>query len=133
MPSFTLKQIVSFLSGLHIPAASHRVIVDGTEKGECTAASFRSVVTLRGLEFPVDYAYRLDGVETKLSSRLRSQGLGAGGRESIKVNGQDVTEDDVLIGFDGDGVPSVYVEFRYKADGETHSVKFIAPLPEADA
>ncbi|MBS1718845.1 MAG: hypothetical protein JST35_00190 [Armatimonadetes bacterium] len=122
----SLRQIVTFLSG-HIPPDAHRVFIDGEEKGKCTRASFRTVVVLSGLEFPVDYAYELDGATTTLSSRMRIQGLGAGGREQIKVNGKDVTGDDVVIGFEA---PNAYVEFRFK-DGETpRSVKFVAPLKD---
>ena len=132
MPSIKLSDIIKFLSGLNVSPENHTVLLDGEPKGDCTRASFRSVVSLSGLEFPVDYAYKFEDKETTLSARLRSQGLGKGGREQIKVNGAGVKGDDVLVGFELDGItPIAYVEFRY-LDGDTErSVKFLAPLPNA--
>jgi hypothetical protein len=130
----SIDQVIRFLSGLHVDPEQHTVLIDGIQKGRCTRASFRTVFSFKGVEFPVDYAYMSDGVETTLSSRLRKQGLGQGGREEIRVNGKDVVADDVLIGFEaGNGSPSAYVEFRYAESegGGKRSVKFVAPLKDA--
>lgn len=86
-------------------------------------------MSLHGLEIPVEYAYLLSGEETTLSSRLRTQGLGKGGREQIKVNGKDVQGDDVIIAFEASGVPpKATVEFRFALDGIQKTVTFVAPL-----
>src|SRR5690348_10648522 len=97
--AFTLPDLARLL-GHHADPAQHVVLVDGKRKGTCTEASFRLVLSLTGLEFVVDYAYELDGSRTALTSRLRSQGLGVGGREHILVNGQAVANGDVVVGSD---------------------------------
>lgn len=123
-----LSDIISLLLK-HVDAEDHVVFVDGEQKGTCTRASFRFVVTLRGIEFPVDYAYELEGATHTYSSRPSRGGLGKGGREQIKVDGQEVEGDDVIVGADDDtGLPGLHVEFRYKQGGTDHSVKFVAPL-----
>lgn len=134
VPSIPLAKIVKFLSGAHVPAGEHIVVIDGEQSGTCTQASFRTILGWRGLEFPLDYAFSLDGTTTKLSARLRMQGLGSGGREQIKVNGVDVTGDDVLVGFEAEDPlrPTAYVEFRFNAGEGDRSIKFLAPLEDAD-
>ena len=124
--SISLRTIAEILDKSAKPE-DHIVEVNGERMGTCTRASFRIVFSWSGVEFPVDYAYELEDESVALSSRLRSQGLGKGGREQITVNGQDVEEDDVLIGMEAD---NLYVEFRYR-DGvgePLESVKFMAPL-----
>jgi len=126
--SLSLSSIITLLKK-HAAAADHVVFIDGEEKGDCTHASFRVVVSLSGVEFPVDYAYQLDGQTTTLSSRVRREGLAAHGHEQILVNGQDVDNDDVLIGEDSSaGIPGLFVEFKYSQEGVEHRVKFVAPL-----
>jgi hypothetical protein len=127
VPVISLFQVINFLKGAHVPPSQHKVFIDDVEKGVCTKASVRTVLSLGGLEIPVDYAYTLDGSETTLSARLRTQGLGAGGREQIKVNGHDVQSDDVVISFDGSHGNAV-VEFRFTDENRAQRVKFVAPL-----
>lgn len=114
----------------HASAGDHTVIVDGEDKGKCcTHASFRMVFSFSGVEFPVDYAYSLDGQTHTFRSRLRREGIGSGGREQIMVDGKDVDDDDVIVGSSSiDGMPAVHVEFRYSDQGKPHSVIFAAPV-----
>ena len=130
--TLSLRQLVAFLGGLSVAPEAHRVIVDGREGARCTRASFRSVFGITGVEFPVEYAYvEGDAPEVVLTSRLRTQGLGAGGRERLLVNGKDVEGEDVLVSFSVDGAPSASVEFRWKEGGTARSVRFLAPLDDA--
>jgi hypothetical protein len=126
----TLPTIVRFLSG-SVEPGNHVVVIDGQEsEATCTRASVRTVFGLGGLEIVVDYAYELGGTTSTLSSRLRRQGLGSGGREQIKFNGKDVTADDVITGFEGSDTlnPVGYIEFRFVAEGQNRSIKFVASL-----
>lgn len=126
--AISLTDIARLLSK-HADPSEHTVFVDGEQTGTCTRATLRIVFSLSGVEFVVDYAYELDGKKTTFSSRLRSGGLGAGGREQILVNGQDVENDDVVIGADDStGLPGFYVEFKYTDHGTAKRVKFAAPV-----
>lgn len=128
----TLRQIILLLNRQARPE-EHVVFVDGERRGRCTRASLRPVLSLRGFEIVLDYAF-VDGSDTTaLSTRLRGQGVGEGGREQILVNGQDVSNDDVLLGGDDStGAPSLYVEFKFTQDGQDRRIKFAAPLTAFD-
>ena len=127
--ALTLDAIIKLLSK-HADPKDHVVFIDGEQKGTCTHASFRVVLSFpKGLEFPVDYSYVLDDETTKLRSRVRREGLDAGGNEQILVNGKDVDHDDVLIGLDDSaGIPGLFIEFKYMEAGVDKRVKFVAPL-----
>jgi len=126
--AISLTDIARLLSQ-HADPKEHKVFINDVESGTCTRATLRAVFSIGGVEFPVDYAYELNGKRTSFSSRLRTGGLGTGGREQILVNGQDVENDDVLIGADNStGVPGFYVEFKYTENGTENRVKFAAPV-----
>ena len=111
------------------PPSAHLVFVNGQPGGKCLQASFRTVFSLSGIEFVLAYARESGNARVTYSSRVRPQGVGAGGREQILVNGQDVDRDDVLIGMDDSAGPgSLYVEFRFSEGGKDQSVKFVAPI-----
>lgn len=131
MERLTLRQLVAFLGGLSVSPESHRVVVDGQPGAVCTKADFRTVFGLAGVEFPVEYAYVDLGKETVLRARLRSQGLGRGGRERLTVDGKQVEGEDVVVSFGTEGGPSASVEFRWSEGGVARSVRFLAPLEDA--
>lgn len=111
------------------PPAEHTVTIDGEVKGTCLHAAFKPVFSLKGFELVLDYTYALGTTSTTLHSRMRAQGAGAGGKEQILVNGQNVDEDDVVIGADDSaGVGTIYVEFKYTEGVNRHRVKFSAPV-----
>lgn len=124
----SLLDIIKLLNR-HAEPKDHKVFVDGTEKGTCSRASFRPVISFgHGLEFVLDYTREDAGVKTTYSSRLHQNQLGAGTGDKILVNGQDVDNDDVIIGSDSSaGLGSVYVEFKFSKDGADHRIKFAAP------
>ncbi|RYG24142.1 hypothetical protein EON82_11780 [bacterium] len=112
----------------HADAADHKVFVDDVETGTCIRASFRVVFSLRGVEVVLDYTYEENGTKTTFSSRPRPNQLKSGQGERILVNGQDVDNDDVIVGSDSSAGPgSLYVEFKYRQSGTDHRVKFAAP------
>src|SRR5437667_12767523 len=94
----TLTEIADLVQK-HADALDHVVFVDGVNKGKCcTHASIRPVLSAKGFEFPVDYAYELDGTKMSFKSRLHREDLGQSGREKIHVNGKSVEDDDVVLG-----------------------------------
>ena len=131
MEALSLRQLVAFLGGLSVVPEAHRVIVDGQPGAVCTRAEFRTVFGITGVEFPVEYAYADLGKETVLEARLRTQGLGRGGRERLRVDGKDVEAEDVLVSFTTEGGPAASVEFRWSEGGTVRSVRFLAPLQDA--
>lgn len=126
--SLALTEIITLLRK-HAAAEDHVVFIDGDKRGKCSHASFRVVFSLHGVEFPLEYAYEEGASTTTFRSRVRREGLPAGGHEQILVNDQDVEHDDVIIGSDDSaGVPGLYVEFKYSKAGNDHRVKFVAPM-----
>jgi hypothetical protein len=126
--ALTPDAIIKLLSK-HAEPKDHMILINGEQKGTCTHASFRVVFSLTGVEFPVDYTYVLDEEPTNLRSRVRREGLAAGGHEQILVNGKDVDHDDLLVGLDDSaGTPGLFIEFKYTESGADKRVKFVAPL-----
>ncbi len=126
--ALSLLDIIKLLNR-HAKAEDHKVFVDGTETGTCTRASFRPVISFaHGFELVLDYTQDNAGTKTTYSSRLHQNQLNAGGGEKILVNGQDVDNDDVIVGTDDSvGLGTIYVEFKFSQASVAKRVKFAAP------
>jgi len=126
--ALSLLDIVKLLNH-HAKAEDHKVFVDGVETGKCVRASFRPVISFaHGFELVLDYTLDNAGAKTTYSSRLHQNQLKSGGGEKILVNGQDVDDDDVIVGADASAGPgTIYVEFKFSQAGTAKRVKFAAP------
>src|SRR5689334_1807134 len=106
-----------------VPAKKWTVSDNGVRKGPVTEVN----CGLHGTMVWLRFQYQADGADHKIEGSMPV----TGGQETIKLDGQDVEHDDIVLSNRIVGFPPkivIVVEYKFLRDGADHRIRFDGPM-----